>query len=62
MFSNMARTEIALIPEEIIYQLAEIFQRIKENLSETSLSEIWRLTVAKSQMAKHVFEEHKVRL
>ena len=40
MFSNMARTEIALIPEEIIYQLAEIFQRIKENLSETSLSEI----------------------
>ena len=46
-FSNIAETEIALIPEENIYQPEEIIQHIRENLNETSLSENMKVNCSK---------------
>ena len=46
-FSNIAETEIALIPEENIYQPEEIVQHIRENLNGTSLSENMKVNCSK---------------
>ena len=75
-FSNIAETEIALIPEENIYQPEEIVQRIRENLNEASLYENTKANCSKvtsekkhrneqlsqKERAKRVVEERKISL